>query len=77
MSVSAHASAVERSRVCCASEDCSVVQCLEMGCLAVPSPLAGATHGGVLLLGRPVRDVPQETGVDLPNRYKEIWTPPD
>ncbi len=76
MTASAYASPAAQSRVCCASDECSVVDCMEMGCLPVASPLAAAHLAG--FVGQAIaRDVPAEATCYLPNRYNEIWTPPD
>lgn len=61
---------------CCPGDDCDVVQCVEMGCLPalnlmLPPSLSGMPHVEVAL------ETPHEIVSYLPNRYKEIWTPPD
>lgn len=76
LSVNAFAAASAQTRVCCASDECSVVQCLDMGCLPAASPLA--SHSLVTFITQAgTRAVPVEATDYLPNRYKEIWTPPD
>lgn len=76
MIINAYAAATEQVRVCCVSEDCSAVQCLETGCLPVASPVAVINTIGPVTRVL-VRDVPAEVSAYLPNRYREIWTPPD
>lgn len=76
MTANAYASAAAQSRVCCASDECSVVDCMEMGCLPVASPLAAQHLAGFVGQANP-RDVAVEATCYVPNRYKEIWTPPD
>lgn len=74
--VNAYAAASAETRVCCDSDECSVVQCLDMGCLPAASPLA--SHSLVAFITQAAtRAVPVEANDYLPNRYKEIWTPPD
>jgi hypothetical protein len=76
MTVNAYATTTARARACCASDDCTVIQCLEMGCLPAASPLAA--HRLVAFQEQElVRDVPLEISHSLPTRYVEIWTPPD
>ncbi len=76
LSVNAFAATSAQTRACCASDECSVVQCLDMGCLPAASPLA--LHSLVIFITQAgTRAVPLDANDYLPNRYKEIWTPPD
>jgi hypothetical protein len=76
MTVNAYATSTARARACCASDDCSVIQCLEMGCLPAASPMAA--HRLLPFQEQElVRDVPLEIARSLPTIYVEIWTPPD
>jgi hypothetical protein len=75
-SVNAFAAAAAQTRVCCDSDECSVVQCLDMGCLPAASPLA--SHSLVAFITQVgTRAIPVKANDYLPNWYKEIWTPPD
>ncbi len=76
MTANATASAAAQSRACCMSDECSIVDCMEMGCLPVASPLAAQHLAGFLGQAIP-RDVHADATCYVPNRYKEIWTPPD
>lgn len=76
LSVNAFTAASAQTRVCCASDECSVVQCLDMGCLPAASPLASNSLV-TFITQAGTRTVPIEATDYLPNRYKEIWTPPD
>jgi hypothetical protein len=76
LSVNAFAADTSQTRICCASDECNVVQCLEMGCLPTASPLA-STRLVAFIAEAGTRDVPVDAKDYLPNRYKEIWTPPD
>jgi hypothetical protein len=75
MTADAYATATAQARVCCASDECSVIECLEMGCLPVASSLAAHRLVGFLAQ---VSDwhVPLEISHSLPTRYEEIFTPP-
>ncbi len=76
LSANAFAAASAQTRVCCGSDECSVVQCIDMGCLPAASPLA--SHSLVAFaMQADTRAVPVEANDYLPNRYKEVWTPPD
>jgi hypothetical protein len=75
-SVNAFAAAAAQTRVCCDSDECSVVQCLDMGCLPAASPLASQSPVAFITQAG-TRATPVEANDYLPNRYKEIWTPPD
>lgn len=76
LSANAFAEASAQTRVCCASDECTVIQCLDMGCLPVANPLA--SHSLVAFAAQAgIRAVPIEGYDYLPNRYKEVWTPPD
>lgn len=76
LSVNAFAAASAQTRVCCGSEECGAVQCIDMGCLPVASPLA--SHSLVAFcMQAGMQVVPVEAKNHLPNRYKEVWTPPD
>lgn len=76
LSANAFAAASAQTRVCCASDECTVVQCIDMGCLPAASPLAAqgifafATQAGTRTVSIHAKDY-------LPSRYKEVWTPPD
>lgn len=70
------ANAKAQAHTCCAHEECGMVQCLEMGCLPAASPIA-ALRLTEFVAQDLILDVPAERSDFLPNRYKEIWTPPD
>jgi hypothetical protein len=75
MAANAYAAASD-VRLCCASEECSAAQCIDMGCLPVASPLATQSIPELAHFAA-VRELPGQYTLYLPNRYKEIWTPPD
>jgi hypothetical protein len=76
LTANAYASAAAQTRMCCASEECDVMQCLEMGCLPAVTPLA--TQAKVAFVPEAAKkDAPVEAASYLPSQYKEIWTPPD
>ena len=75
LTASAYAAAVQ-TRSCCPGDDCSVVQCMDMGCLPATSPMMSLDLPA-LPHHEAVRDAPIDVAYYLPNRYKEIWTPPD
>lgn len=76
LSVNALAAASAQTRVCCASEKCSVEQCIDIGCLPAVNPLASQSSVALLTLTGS-RPLPIEAFSYLPNRYNEVWTPPD
>jgi len=76
MTANAYATATAQSRVCCVSDECDIVQCLDMGCLPAVSPVA-MNRTTTLATQASVRDMPVEVNHYLSNRYKKIWTPPD
>ena len=76
LSVNAFAAVSAQSRLCCESNECTAVQCADMGCLPAVSPLAAP---GPVALAIPAGNsrVSVEPSSYLADRYKEIWTPPD
>lgn len=76
MSVNAFAAATAQTGVCCASDECTLVQCLDMACAPVASPLA-TNHLAAFVPQAGMRALPVENDAELPNRYQEVWTPPD
>lgn len=68
--------AAAQARGCCPGDDCDVVQCVEMGCLPALNVMLQSNLSGMLHL-EAARETPRELVSYLPNRYKEIWTPPD
>jgi hypothetical protein len=75
MTANAYAAAAE-TRYCCSSDDCTAAQCIEMGCLPAASPVVPQSARVIPSLEAPDH-VTRETAMYLPNRSKEVWTPPD
>ncbi len=75
MMVSAYASAGQ-VRICCPDEDCGIAQCVDMGCLPTATPMIPQV-AAAMPQWNTLREVPEELQMYLPNRYKEVWTPPD
>ncbi|WP_130300898.1 MULTISPECIES: hypothetical protein [unclassified Duganella] len=72
----ATASAVASVHTCCPLKDCSIAQCVEMGCAPVmPNVAFGNTF--VLPVTPPDRNYAAYVPVVPPDRYVEVWTPPD
>jgi hypothetical protein len=76
LSVNAYAAVSAQSRICCESDECTAVQCADMGCLPAANPLA--SQDTVAIVPRAGNSpVSIEPVSYLPNRYKQVWTPPD
>lgn len=71
------AGAAESVHTCCGGmDDCTVVQCAAMGCLAQQPP----AHASPSLPPLPVLEQPAPLGAlqaALPAPVQEIWCPPD
>lgn len=75
MTANAYALAVQ-TRYCCPDADCTVMQCVEMGCVHAAEPML-AQQAPVLPEHPAVRQVAMEAASALPHHYQEVWTPPD
>jgi hypothetical protein len=61
---------------CCPEEACTVVQCVDLGCVQGVAPMAIATVSAGLPV-RPGDIAAMATDPSLKSICKEIWTPPD
>lgn len=72
----ATASAFALPHACCDSEECPMVQCIEMACLSAPAPaLNGQAQG--MRLAKSGSVAIAFLAADLPLVVNEVWTPPD
>lgn len=71
------ASATSPLRTCCPLKECTVVQCVDMGCaLVAPAIAPGATVSTFGIVSRAHEQAPHVPPF-LSDRYDEVWTPPD
>ena len=62
---------------CCPVKQCSVAQCLDMCC--APAPMQPAAMGRTVIESTTptFRDYIAHVPAYQPDRYEEVWTPPD
>lgn len=72
----ASASVAAQVHKCCPFKACSTAQCIDMGCAPTVVPAAfgamSAERGTA-----PTKDYAAHTATHYPDRYEEVWTPPD
>ncbi|SHG95548.1 hypothetical protein [Massilia sp. CF038] len=78
LAMAANSYAAAQARPCCGTQDCTAMQCVDMGCLPPANALAPPEVQMPLFAGCEANGHGRMEGsTHLPSQYKEVWTPPD
>lgn len=69
-------SAAASVHACCPHQDCDIAHCVEMGCAPALPLFAFDKPAAPLQVA--VREIHEDRAIPwLPDRYEDVWTPPD
>jgi hypothetical protein len=75
MTFDVYASTVQWEK-CCPDADCAMMDCVQMGCLPAVMPALPPSQAALPASVQVLHASPMPQSF-LPNRYSEIWIPPD